>query len=130
MDCLNLAHAVIAERRNSVHYVMFLKDESVLIQICFLAAEVAVVNAKLDKQTVESCSREFCDYGYLLASRYLRSMLTARNACVKVIHSHAVASNQAYGVAGSIHVAREATSCAKPSRTGESMSYCSPGQRV
>ncbi len=119
-----------AERRNSVQDVMFLKNETVLIQISFLAADVAAVKAKLDEQTIESSLRELCDYAYLLGSRYVRSVLAGRNACVKVIYSHAVASNQAYGVAGSIHVAREATSCAKPSRAGESMSYCSPRQRV
>jgi hypothetical protein len=93
------------DRRHSVQDEMFLKNESVLIQIGFFAADVAAVKAKLDEQTIESSLREFCDYGYLLASRYVRSVLAGRNACVEVITSHAVASNQAYGVAGSIHVA-------------------------
>ncbi len=92
LDCLNLAHAVIAKRRNSVQDLRFVKDESVHMQICFFAADVAVVTAKLHEQTIESSSHEFVDYVYLLANRYVRSVLAGRNACVKLIHSHAVAS--------------------------------------
>ncbi len=74
---------------------MFLKDESVPMQICFLAADVAEVRAIFDEQTFEPSSREICNYGHLLANRYVRSVCAGRNACVKVVHSHAVASNQA-----------------------------------
>ena len=104
---------MIAERRNSVQDVRLKKDKSVHVQMCFLAADVAVVKAKLDEQTLEFTFLEFCDYGYLLANRYVKSVLAGRSACVKVIHSHAVASNHRYAVADSIHVASEATSCAK-----------------